>query len=297
MRRILPATLICLALTAGWIRPAPFPEQDPQAGPPLPELDGFLQEVRLRLRSDQLLLSQYTYTEKQTMRRLDGKGKVSSVEERVYEVYPSLEEDLNYRRLVSENGKPRNPKDLAKSDRDHDRKAQEWARKLEREGTDERARRLAKEAEEKRKEDRAIDEMLALYRIRMTGREVLDGHDAILLEFEPRTGFKPRTREGKVLAKIAGKAWVCEADYEVIRVEVRLIDTISFGLGLLARLNKGATAEFQRRKLNDEIWLPAEARFTGTGRLLLLKGVRINATSEFSDYLKFSVETRIQYRK
>ena len=33
----------------------------------------------------------------------------------------------------------------------------------------------------------------------------------------------------------------------------------------LARLQKGATAYFQRRKVNDEIWLPSEARFTRRG--------------------------------
>jgi hypothetical protein len=51
---------------------------------------------------------------------------------------------------------------------------------------------------------------------------------------------------------------------------------------------------FQRRKINDEVWLPARSHFTGTGRILLLKGFRIDQETTFSDYKKFSVETVIK---
>jgi hypothetical protein len=64
-----------------------------------------------------------------------------------------------------------------------------------------------------------------------------------------------------------------------------------FGFGLLAKLKKGSRAQILRRKINDEIWLPAEAHFVGNARLLLVKGLHIDALSEYSDYKKFSVAT------
>ena len=88
-----------------------------------------------------------------------------------------------------------------------------------------------------------------------------------------------------------------EGDHEVIRIEAKLLENYGIGGGILARLNKGATITFQRRKVNDEIWLPAEAHFTVTGRLLLLKGMRVDVTGEFTDYRKFTVETNVIIRR
>jgi hypothetical protein len=267
-----------------------------QSERPLPELAGFLDGVRTHLRSDRLLLSQYTYTEKDIARELDKKGNVKSKHELVYEVYPSLEEGLSYRRLISKDGKPSSQKEIDKQDRAQDKKMRERAQTLAREGTDERARRQAKEAEEKRKEDEVIDELFKLYEIHMTDREILEGNPAIVLTFQPRAGYKPRSKEAKSLAKVAGSAWFGEQDHELIRIEFKLLDDFSLGLGLVLRLDKGAAAVFQRRRINGEIWLPAEVRFNGTGRLLLFKGLKIEATSQYSDYRKFTVETEIKFR-
>jgi hypothetical protein len=253
--------------------------------------------VRKHLRSDRLLLSQYTYTERDTVRVLDGKGKNNSTHENIYEVYPSYEPELTYRRLIAKDGKPTNPKDLEKQDRKQDEKLREHAKKLEREGTGERERRQAMEAKEKRKEEIAIGEMFRLYQIKMEGRDFLDEHPAIILSFQPRHDFKPQTDEGKILAKVAGRAWFSEQDYELVRIEVKLIDNISFGWGVLARLNRGAAGVLQRRKINDEIWLPVAVHFTGSARLFLVKGLNADVSSQYSDFLKFTVETQVKFRK
>jgi hypothetical protein len=279
------STVLCL----------PIDGQAPKPDKPLPELNEFIKGIRSTLHSDRLLLSQYTFTEKDIERNLDKDGKVKSTDEEIHEIYPSLEEGLTYERLISKNGKPLSQKDLDKQDRKHDKKMQERAQQLEREGTSERAKRLAKEAEEKRKEEETLDDLFRLYEIRMAGRETQNGYQAILLTFDPRPEYKPRTRDGKFLEKIKGRAWICEEDHQLVRIEATLIDNLTLGMGVLARLNKGATAVFERRKVNNEIWLPAQARFTGSARLLLLKGMRIDASSEYSDYRKFTVETRVKY--
>ena len=87
------------------------------------------------------------------------------------------------------------------------------------------------------------------------------------------------------------KAWISESDYELVRVEIEAIDTLSFGLGLLARVHKGTVATYQRRKVNDEVWLPAQVTWTASGRLFLLRRLRLRGISEFSSYRKFTVET------
>lgn len=283
------AAIILAALLAG--SSAAPQERDT----PLPELKEFLADVRKHLRSDRLLLSQYTYTVRSTEHHLDRNGSVKKTEVKVYEVYPSLEDEMTYRRLISKNGTPVSRKELEKQDRKHEKKVRERAARLEREGTMAREKRLAKEAEEFRKEEEEIDELFQLYEFELQGRAEIDGTSTIAVDFTPRSNFRARSDAAKILKKISGRAWVCEEDRQVVRIEAKLIENLGIGMGILARLQKGANMTFQRRRVNDEIWLPAEAHFQGVGRLLLFKGLRLDSMSQFSDYRKFTVGTSISY--
>jgi hypothetical protein len=267
-----------------------------EAEKPLPELQPLLKEIRKNLRSDRTLLGKYTYTQKTLQKDLDSKGQVKKTEEEIYEVYPSPEPGLTYHRLIARDGKPLDPKELEKRDRQHDQKAQEQVRKLQSETPREKEKRKSREAEERRKEELLIDELFQLYDIRMIGRETVEGHPAIQLSFRARADAKPRSNDAKLFLKVAGRAWFSETEYQMVRIEVELIDNISFGLGMLARLNKGAKATFQRRKVNDEIWLPAEEHFSGSAKFLLVKGMRMDQSTTYSDYRKFSVQTSITFQ-
>ncbi len=265
-----------------------------EATKPLPELQPFIQGVRRHLHSDRILLGNYTYIDRSTVRELDSKGNIKKTEVRIYEVYPSLEEKHTYRKLISRDGKPVSAEEMEKRERAYSRRMAEEQRKRERESPEERRRREAKEAESRRKEEESLDEAFRLYKVTMIGREQMEGHSAISLSFEPRADYRPRTLETKILAKLHGKAWFSESDYQLIRIEVEVGDNISLGLGLVAKLNRGSRMVFQRRRVNEEIWLPAESHFWGTGRILLFKGFRIDAETAYSDYKKFSVETSLK---
>jgi len=247
---------------------------------PLPETQAFLAEMRERLHTDDFLLDQYTFTEKQTERHLDGDGSVKRVTTASYEVYPSAEPGHTYRKLVERDGKAVPPDDLAKEDRKQQEKEARAA-----------ARSPQVQAERRLREAEAIAEIFRVYEFRIVGRETLEGRDAILLTFVPRPDVEPATKTGKILKKFSGRAWVDEKDRQLARVEAELTDDLSFGFGILAKLRKGARAEMQRRKVNDEIWLPAEARFAGNARIFLVKGIHVDTLSEYSDYTKFSVAT------
>jgi len=258
---------------------------------PLPELDSFLARVKDGLKSDRLLLCQYTYTMKTTTRNLDGKGRVTKAETREYEVYPSLEEDETYERLVAENGRPVDPKKIEAQDREFRKKTEAPTRRLAAENSSDREKRLAKEAEESRKERATIEDLLQLYAFALTSRESVEGHSGVWIEFVPRPEYRPKTRDGEMLKKIRGRALVSESDYQVMRVDAELIDDLSFGLGLLARVHRGTRLTFIRRKVNDEVWLPAESHFAASVRRWLFKRLRIESTSVFSGYMKYSVSS------
>ena len=159
-------------------------------------------------------------------------------------------------------------------------------------GRQEAARRRDKD---RREVDEAIDDLVRIYEIQLVGRESLEGHDTIVVSLTPRAGVKPRTDDGKMMRHFKARAWISEADHEIVRVEISALDDLSIGWGFFARVHKGASATYQRRKVNDEIWLPAQVTWNGTGRLFLVKRERVRGRSEFSAYRKFTVDTSTTY--
>ena len=258
---------------------------------PLPDTRAFLEEARRNLRSDRLLLEQYTFTEKRTEKRLDGKGSVKKTKIETFEVYPSEEPGKMYRRLVARDGVPLSASELAVEDRKQAERVEKKERKLAEEDAAARAARLGKEEEEEREEQAVISELYRMDDLVMEGREWVDGRPTIVIAFTPRPDYKPVTEGGKILQKLAGRAWLDEEDKQIVRIEARLIENLGVGPARVARLQKGATTYFSRRKVNDEIWLPVEARFTGSAKVLLFFGGGIDAFFEYGDYKKFSVST------
>lgn len=283
--------LVCLLCLTHAPEALPAQTESPTDSSPLPELSGFLDRIKDNLKSDRLLLSNYSYNRKSITRHLDGQGRVQKTETSEYEIYPSLDPDMTYERLISKNGQAVDAEKIEEQDRKYQKKADKRARQLAEERKSEQEERLAREAEESRKERETVEDMLKLYEFSLLNRETIGGHSAIWVQFTPKPHYKPQTKDGKILKKLQGRALVSETDYQVIRVEVELIEDFSLGLGLLARVHKGTKLKFTRQKINDEIWLPAEFQFTGSARALLLKRLRVESTSVFSDHKKFSVSS------
>ena len=258
---------------------------------PLPDQEAFLRETRRHLQTDATLQSSYMYVETRREQELDGKGRVSEDRVRVYENYPGLPGQPRWERLIAENGRPVSPEKLAEQDRDRQQDAGEAARRLTNQPADERARLERQRERQRREMERAIDDIMTVYEIRMVGREAIEGHDTIAFSLTPRPDAKPKTREGSQMKKFSVKAWISESDYELVRLEAKAIDSLSWGLGLLARLHKGAQLTFLRRKVNGEVWLPAMFNYSGSARVGLVWTLRRSGASEYSGYRKFSVDT------
>jgi hypothetical protein len=258
---------------------------------PLPDLETFMAEARKRLQADDVRQSEYVYVETRRERKLDASGRVTKETLNVFESYPALPGESRWQRQTVKDGTPLPPAQLDRQDRERQKKVMEYARKLERDPEKVRAAEQRTREKEQRDTDRAVDDAMLVYDFRMLGRDTVGGHETIVLAFTPRRNARPQSREGKVMKHFAGKAWVSESEYELVRLEAEAIETASFGLGLLARVHKGSHAVFERRKVNGEAWLPARAEYTASARVMLLRRLRIGGTSEFSDYRKFTVAT------
>jgi hypothetical protein len=256
---------------------------------PLPDQDAFAAQVKRHLATDEERQSGYTFIEKRIEQKLDASGRSKDQSVKVFEVYPGLPGEERYRRLIEEHGRPVPAGDLAKRDRSRQKEVEEYARKLA--IASERTKATREQDKARREYSAAVDDIFRLYDIRMLRRESLDGHDTIVATLTPIPGMKPLTDDGKIMRHFKARAWISEADYELVRVEIEAIDDLSFGLGLLARVHKGTVATYQRKKVNDEVWLPAEVTWTASARVMLLRRLRLRGVSEFSNYRKFTVDT------
>jgi hypothetical protein len=263
---------------------------------PLPEQESFLREVRTRLQTDSTLQRGYIYVETRRQQKLDGRGRVEQESVKVYESYPGLPGEDRWERLISENGRPRAASELEKELRDRQKKAEAMVREATDQPAKQQARQQREYATRRREFDAVLDDLFLVYNIRMERRELLDGHETIVFSLTPRREAKPRTREGGQMRTVAVRAWVSESDRELVRVDAEVIDTLSMGFGLLARLHKGAKLSFLRTKVNDEVWLPSRVSYSGSARVGLVAVLRRSGTSEFSGYRKFSVDTSTTYR-
>ncbi len=260
---------------------------------PLPDYGAFAAQVKTHLATDEERQSGYMFVERRTEQRLDQAGRPSHESLKVFEVYPGLPGEDRYRRLIQEDGKPVPPVKLAQADRDRQKAVESYARRIQ--NSTERRKDEQRFDKARRRYGDAIDDLFRIYDIHMLRRESIDGHDTIVATLTPKPGVAPRTDDGKIMRHFKARAWISESDFELVRVEIEAIDDLSIGLGLLARVHKGTVATYERRKVNDEVWLPAQVTWTASARVLLVKRLRLRGVSEFSGYRKFTVDTSTTY--
>jgi hypothetical protein len=89
--------------------------------------------------------------------------------------------------------------------------------------------------------------------------------------------------------------WIHPELNEVMHVEAKAIDEISFGFGIVARIDRGTTGWLTRRPaetgLKTDLWMPTSLRLSGSGRaMLFLRKLRIEYRAEWFDYRRLNGE-------
>jgi hypothetical protein len=258
---------------------------------PLPDQESFLTETRKHLQTDSTVQRSYVYVETRREMRLAKDGRTREESVKVIESYPGFPGEDRWERVTAEDGRPVAPDELDRQDRERQQKANEIVQRLARNSSKELARQERELQQARRERDEALSDIYNVFDIRMIGRERVEEHDTIAFVLTPRRDAKPRTHVGEQIRHFSVRAWISETDYELVKLEAEAISDLKSGLGMLARLHKGARLSFLRRKVNGEVWLPAIVSYHGSVRVGLLVTLRRSGTSEFSEYRKYSVDT------
>ncbi len=277
MTRVVGLTLAVASLMCAWLAAA-------QEQRPLPDHAAFLAAAKEKLASDERLQVRYTYKLRRTEMGRNPFGRIGTGDTNFYEVYPSPVLELTYYRHIATNGVPVSERDLAGQDRRQRAKVDDYVRRLMGESARDRQRRLDQDSVVGEREQRMVEDVVATLDYRLERRDTLDGRPTIIVAFAPKPGARPWTGEGRLVKHFKGRVWIEEHEKQIMRVEAEAIDTISFGLGFVARIYQGTKGVFTRRQMPDGVWLPAGARLTGTGRAMWFRRFDIDFASEYFDY-------------
>ena len=252
---------------------------------PLPDPETFSRTVRENLARTERVAYLYAFKERRTDVHRNPFGRVGTGGTRLFEVYPSATRRLTYRRLIDRDGVLLGAQELAEQDRKYRERVADLQQQLATENTDEQRSREEDATRARQRGERRIADVVDTLQFRMEGRTVYEGVPAIVVSFTPRSGAKPETREGRMAQRFVGTVWIDEAAVEVVRVEATSIDSISFGLGLLARLGEGAEATLTRQAVERDLWMPTQLTLKGRGRAaLFLRSLVIDFAVDWFDY-------------
>jgi hypothetical protein len=262
---------------------------------PLPDTATLARAVRENLARAERLADLYSFKERRTDVHTNPFGRLGTGGTTTYEVYPSPTRGLTYRRAIDRNGVRVTPQELADQDQRYRERAAEILRQLAEENPDARTRR---DVQLKRAADRArerIEDVLGVLQFKVERREIYAGVPAIVVSFTPRPSAQPRTRYGIVAQKFVGTAWIHEDASEVMRLEAKSIDDISYGFGLVARLGEGTTAVVTRRQIAPGVWMPIELRLKGRGRVVVLRALVVDFAVEWFDYRRLDEDSPLPF--
>jgi hypothetical protein len=254
-----------------------------------------LQEVIENQKEIDERVSNYAFTEKRIEREINDKGEVKKEKVTVYEIYP-LPGGGAFYKLISEDGVPLSAERAAKQDK---KIAEDVAKyELERE---KREQKKKEEAEKNKgqvvkKKDDDDDVSVAVFlracEFVSARREHLRDREAVVFDFRPRPGFKPKTTAESIVTKLVGVVWIDPVDKTVIRLEAKLAQSYKIAGGLFASIRPGSAFAFEQTRMADGVWLPRLVQVNFAAKIFLFKGIEANETREFSDYRRFDTEAK-----
>jgi hypothetical protein len=278
--------VLVLAVTLSWgVAGAQAPDDRTGQVQPLPDVPALMHEVEEHEKAAEAVQKDYLYHAADTVEELDGHGRVKKTESREYDVF--WVEGVPVHQLTKKDGRELSADQQNKQ-----------GERIDKEVAKARERRAKADAEGKTTDPTGHDEvtvsrLLELGSFSNARRVVLNGRSTIAVDYVGDPKAKTRNRLENVIRDIAGTVWVDEEDRAISKLEGRFLDTFKIGAGLVVNIRKGTTFSMEQRKVNGEVWLPAQMDGRGAARAFLLFRFDGRFREVDSGYRKFKVTSTI----
>ena len=174
-------------------------------------------------------------------------------------------------RLVAVNGKPLDPQQQQAEDERlekyiHDTEAQQ-----------------KKEKSRKDDADKAKQMLKMLPEAFIYTREKEEAN-LVFLRFTPNPKFDPPNREAQVFHAMEGTMVLDRREDRLVKLSGRLMDDVTFGWGILGRLQKGGTFVVEQTEVSPGIWLNKTLDVNMHGKAVLFKTINVQQHEFSSDF-------------
>lgn len=151
--------------------------------------------------------------------------------------------------------------------------------------------RYSRNAEEQRKAEQGrrkdaeqCDAIMKMIPAAFVFEQVGSKGDLLKLSFKPAPGFKPPSREGKVLQQMAGEMWLDARQKRLVSINGQLMNEVKFGGGLLGHLEKGGAFSVKRAEIAPADWEMTELTVNMQGKALLFKSISVQQKELHSNF-------------
>jgi hypothetical protein len=145
---------------------------------------------------------------------------------------------------------------------------------------DERAKRAKREKEDSEKGHEMFKAIPDAFIFKYDGLE----NGLVRVAFFPNPNYDPPTRELRVFRALSGKMWIDPVQRHVVRIEGQLFQDVTFGWGLLARLNKGGTFMVNMREVRPGHWDMVSLDVNMSGHAILFKNIAVKEHQTQSEF-------------
>ncbi|MGB8130394.1 MAG: hypothetical protein WCG81_11435 [Candidatus Angelobacter sp.] len=178
-------------------------------------------------------------------------------------------------RTVLINGKPLTPEQ---------RSADELRMKKLVEDPEERAKRDKRAKEDEEKGVQMFKAIPDAFIFKYEGAE----NGQVRLSFFPNPHYNAPTRELQVFRSMSGMIWIDRVALRMSRLDGSLFEDVTFGWGLLGRLNKGGTFSVTQGRVGDDHWEILSLDVKMSGHAVIFKTINVRQLQRMTGFRRVS---------
>ena len=110
----------------------------------------------------------------------------------------------------------------------------------------------------------------------------------VRLSFFPNPHYNAPTRELQVFRSLSGMIWIDRAALRMSRLDGSLFEDVTFGWGLLGRLNKGGTFSVTQSRVADDHWEIVSLDVKMSGHAVIFKNINVKQLQRITGFHRIS---------
>lgn len=152
-----------------------------------------------------------------------------------------------------------------------------------------RAKREKRLKEDRDKGDQMLQAIPDAFIFKYDGEE----NGQVRLTFSPNPHYDAPSRETQVFRSMNGTLWIDRAGGRLSRMNGVLFEDVTFGWGLLGRLNKGGTFSVVQSRVGERHWEIVGLDVKMTGHAVIFKSINVKQIQRLSDFRRVSDDLTI----